>query len=153
MEYQKERIDLEPGDLTALVIRALVRLIFGDVSVVKDVSDVSKVTPLETSRITEATRKVAEDMEADIDPDFINSRRVGRVLGKMRIKKGDKSTAKGWQIITSDLKRLAASYGVLLPGDVSTNEGDTPPVNVTNGTNVTNVTDTIKVPAVTMNHR
>ena len=45
-------------------------------------------------------------MEADIDPDFINSRRVGRVPGKMRVKKGDKNTAKGWQIVTSDLRTV-----------------------------------------------
>lgn len=140
VDYQRERIDLEPSDLTGLVIRALARLILGDVRDVKDVCDVPKVTLLETSRITEAVRKVAEDLESDIDPDFINSRRVGRVLGKMRFKKGDKNTAKGWQISTSDLKRWAASYGVTLPGDVSSEETDTLPVNVTNVTNVINVT-------------
>ena len=56
VDYQSERIDLEPGNLTALVIRALVRLVFGDVGDVKDVCDVPKVIPLQTSQITETAR-------------------------------------------------------------------------------------------------
>ena len=145
VDYQSERIDLEPGDLTALVIRALVQLVFNDVSDVGDVSDVSKVTPLETSRITEAARKVAEDLETDIDPDYITSRRVGRVLGKMRVKKGDKTTARGWQIVTSDLKRWAASYGVPLVGDASSENVTPLSTNVINVSNVTNVIATAEL--------
>jgi hypothetical protein len=139
VNYQNERIDLEPGDLTALVIRALARLVFGGVSDVKDVCDVPKVTPLETAQITEATRKAAEDLEADINLDYINSRRVGRVLSKMRFKKGDKNTAKGWQIAASDLQRWAASYGVTLLADVPTESTAILPTNVTTVMTVTNV--------------
>ena len=145
MNYQRERVDLEPSDLTALVIRALVRIILGDVGDVSDVSDVSKVTLLETAQITEAVIQEARETEADIEPDYITSRRVGRVLSKMRFKKNDKNTAKGWQIATSDLRRWAASYGVILPDDVSLENATTLPGNVTNATNVTNVTETAKL--------
>ncbi len=82
--YREEQPNLETGDLMALVIRALcecaVNAVSGDSAV--------KSFTVETKAVTEKTVAVVEDTEADINVERITSRRVGRVLNKMRLEKG-----------------------------------------------------------------
>ena len=93
---------------------------------------------LYTSDITEALVQIAKDDEVDIDIDTITTRRVGRLLGKLRFGK-IRSNHKGlrqWVVTPSDLRRLAISYGLITP----INElPDTPKVNAVNGLNGPNV--------------
>lgn len=114
MDYQSERIDLEPGDLTALVIRALCRYAVNADSAVS--LETSKKFTFKTAQIVEVVKEIAEETEADIDPDYITSRRVGRALGKMRLKPDRDSQKKGWVITQSEIERWAASYGVPFGG-------------------------------------
>jgi len=78
--------------------------------------------------------KVAEESEADIDSERITARRIGRTLGKLRLqdfRKGGAGT-RYWQLKVNELVRLATSYSVSLPVNL------TQFINVTNVTNVTN---------------
>jgi hypothetical protein len=112
-----------------LVIRGLCRYADNAVCAVKGES-VREIT-FKTSQIAEVTKAVAEELEADLDLDHITARRVGRVLGKMRLKPDRDGKLKGWRVALSDLERWAASYGV--PFDLS--RESTPPPNGTNETN------------------
>jgi hypothetical protein len=127
--YQSERIDLEPGDLTALVVRALCHYAITAVDAVN--GEIPERFTFKTSQIVEETKILAEEIEADIDAESINSRRVGRVLGKMRLKPDRDSKKKGWCITRSEIERWAISYGVPFQNANDT----TPPLNGTNETN------------------
>jgi hypothetical protein len=111
--YQSERIDLEPGDLTALVIRGLCRYATHAVSAVN--RETPKTITFKTKQIVEITSAISSEIEADINPEFITSRSVGRVLGKMRLKPDRTAKSKGWAISYSDLAQWAKSYGLPWP--------------------------------------
>jgi hypothetical protein len=84
-----------------------------------------------TAQISAAAQAIAENVEADIDIESITSRKVGRLLGKLRLHK-TREAGKGtrqWQITLQELERWATVYGVHLP------------VEITRQTNVTHVTD------------
>jgi hypothetical protein len=51
----------------------------------------------------------------DIDPASITSRRVGRVLGQLRLKKDADTSQRAWKTTCSELARLAVSFGVVSP--------------------------------------
>ena len=145
VNYQTERPDLETSDLTALVIRGLMACVAGvirgsDVSDVSDIGDInresshSSIFTFKTSRITDMTRLVAETMESDVSDDYINSRRVGRALGKMRLEK-DREGGKGtrqWKVPLWELERWGLTYGIPLADYIDTLSG-----NVTVVTDVT----------------
>jgi hypothetical protein len=145
MDYQRERPELEVSDLTALVIRALVQLAARDISDISAISDITQETHslhFETSKVTDAAVKIAQDNELDIDPDYITSRRVGRILGKMRLRK-EREAGKGtrkWALSLRDLHRWTLSYAIPIPGDDAHKLPEPLLHNVTTVTNVTNVT-------------
>lgn len=59
---------------------------------------------------------MVEDLELDFNLEAINTRRVGRALGKMRFRKSRDSKSKGWLVRLADLQRLAIfSYGTKFP--------------------------------------
>jgi hypothetical protein len=144
LDYQKERPELETDDFTALVIRGLKRTVENqlgyDISDACDVSDTNKVTPctffFKTKEITETTKTVAAEMEADIKQEDITSNKIGRTLGAMRFKKGRESGSgrRGWTIDLNDLNRWLKTYNII--------EADTPSLSVTNVNDVTNVMKT-----------
>jgi hypothetical protein len=145
MDYQKERPDFEVSDLTVLVIRALIQLAVRDISDISAVSDVNRESlslHFETSMVTDTAVKIAQNEELDIDPESITSRRVGRVLGKMRLKK-EREAGKGtrrWALTLKDLRRWALSYAIPMSDD-DVNIATIPiQLNVTDGLNVANVT-------------
>ncbi|KPL80848.1 hypothetical protein ADN00_01275 [Ornatilinea apprima] len=128
---QEETAEQQSGDIVLLVLQGLCKLA-SDKSDIKDNSDIhSAAWTFTTSQITEAAQQVAEQIEADIDPEKITSRKVGRLLGKLRLRKareGGKGT-RMWQVTLSDLKRWAAVYNIQLP------------TGIIQDNNVTHVTD------------
>jgi hypothetical protein len=109
------------SDLTALAIRALGKVIGskimkeGEVSEVSEVSEVYRVKQfILTAELTTAAQAIINDSELDIDADHVNSRRIGRVLGKMRLTKArqPQSGKSGWMVSLADLARWALSYGL-----------------------------------------
>jgi len=130
--YQQEETgDLQSSDLTLLILQGLCKLA-ADKSDIKDMSDIL-VTPwtFSTAQISAAAQSIAENVEADIDLESITSRKVGRLLGKLRLRK-TREAGKGtrqWQITLQELERWATVYGIHLP------------VEITRQTNVTHVTD------------
>lgn len=131
--YQSERPELESSDLSILIIKALWSCVTGSVSSISSISSINlgdqKSVTLATKNITKAVRKIAEDTEADIDVERITSRRVGRTLGKMRLKSDPNTKVRGWIVTADDLQRLGVAYGL------------TPLfTNATNATNASNAT-------------
>lgn len=130
--YQEERVDLEIGDLTAIIIRAVCRYAVNAISAVSKES-IQKAFTFKTSEITQAAKEVVEEIEADMDPDSVTSRRVGRVLGKMRLRAERTSKAKGWHISAADLVGWLVAYGLPIPEELEQTQVDTHYVNGTNG--------------------
>ena len=119
--YQQERPNVEAADLTSLVIRAMgmiIGRIFRTELVVSEVNTLSEVYKkrqfILTTTITHASQALAEVLELDINPDSLTTRRIGRVLGKMRLSKSRQvGTGKsGWMISLSDVDRWAGSHGL-----------------------------------------
>jgi len=114
---QEESADQQSGDIVLLVLQGLCKLA-GDKSDIKDNSDIHLAGwTFTTSQISEAAQHIAEQTEADIDTEKITSRKVGRLLGKLRLRKA-REAGKGtrmWQITLADLKRWAAVYNIQLP--------------------------------------
>jgi hypothetical protein len=130
--YQEERVDLEIGDLTAVVIRALCRYADkADCAVNAETSERS--FSFKTATITKEAKEVVDEIEADMDPDAVTSRRVGRVLGKMRLKPDRTSKAKGWRMSEGDLLGWLVAYGLPIPEALQQREPDTLNVNGTDG--------------------
>jgi hypothetical protein len=133
---QEETSDLQSSDLTLLVLQAMCKLAAAK-SDIKDKSDVAASTwTFSTFQINEAAQAVAENTEADIDKESITSRKVGRLLGKLRLRK-TREAGKGtrqWQITLAELERWARVYGIHLP------------VELTQETNVTDVTNDLTSP-------
>jgi len=142
VSYQDERPDLELSDLTALVIRALCHCA---ISAINAISAISKETPpcwdFKTAQIKEAAIEIAKDEDGDIE--YVNnSRRIGRVLGSMRLGKVPRPGGKGsrtWRVTLNDLGRWTTTYGLKLPDELQSTPHFT---NGTNGINGTNGTDT-----------
>jgi len=133
--YQAERAELEVGDLTALVIRALCRY------AVRDVGDVANGTPdksfsFGTSAITKVAKDLAEEIEADIDPESVTSRRVGRMLGKMRLRSDRTNARRGWKMTLGDLLGWLTAYGIEPPDNFANMQTTRPFSNVTTDTDV-----------------
>ncbi|MBA4376288.1 MAG: hypothetical protein C0401_08980 [Anaerolinea sp.] len=130
--YQQDEIgDLQSSDLTLLVLQGMCKLAAAK-SDIKDNSDVATSTwVFSTSQISEAAQTVAENTEADVDKESITSRKVGRLLGKLRLRKA-REAGKGtrqWQINLTELERWASVYGIHLP------------IELAQKTNVTDVTN------------
>ena len=127
---QEETAEQQSGDLTLLILQGLCKLA-ADKSDIKDNSDIRTAWTFSTSQISEAVQAIAENTEADIEMDSITSRKVGRLLGKLRLRKA-REAGKGtrqWQITLNELERWSAVYGIHLP------------VEIARQTHVTHVTD------------
>ena len=140
--YQQEETgELQSSDLTLLVLQAMYKLASAK-SDIKDKSDIATSTwTFSTSQISEAAQAVAENTEADVDKESITSRKVGRLLGKLRLRK-TREAGKGtrqWQITLTELERWTKVYGIHLPTELVqkytvtnvtdglTSQDDTPP--------------------------
>ena len=75
-----------------------------------------------TEQIVLIARAVAK--REDGDPGRITDRRVGRVLGRMRLQKAPRPGGKGsrrWRVTLGDLQRWTAAYGLILPAPPAAN--------------------------------
>lgn len=128
---QEETADQQSGDLTLLILQGLCKLA-ADKSDIKDNSDIRTTAwTFSTSQISEAVKVIAENTEADIELDSITARKVGRLLGKLRLRK-TREAGKGtrqWQITLNELERWSVVYGIHMPTEIA------------HQTNVTHVTD------------
>lgn len=149
VDYQQERPNLELSDYTALTIRALCRLIANKISAPFDISDIHDVSDIKrkmgtgefiflTKDITNLAHKVINDNELDLDTEKVTSRRIGHVLGKMRLAKEREpgTGARGWKVTLDDLERWTTAYGMSLFQELGI-----PDLNVTDVIGVTNVTE------------
>jgi len=134
--YQEERVDLEVGDLTGVVIRALCRYAVTAVRAV-NVETLTESFSFGTSAIAKLAKELAEEIEADIDPESITARRVGRVLGKMRLRADRTAKRKGWRITVGDILGWLTAYGIEPPEEFANLQTAPLPINGIVGTNGT----------------
>jgi hypothetical protein len=108
------RAELEVGDLTSLVIHALCRYAVSTGSAVSR-ETLGQSFTFSTGAITQLAKDLADEIEADLDLETITARRVGRVLGKMRLRPDRTARAKGWKMTFGDLLGSLTAYGIELP--------------------------------------
>jgi hypothetical protein len=114
--YQRERSDLESGDLTTLVIQALCAY---TISAINGEAPSAWEWVLTTQEITHIAQLITR--VNDGDPDCITNRRVGRVLGRMRLEKTHRPGGQGshrWRVTLGGLERWTAAYGLPLPSSL-----------------------------------
>jgi hypothetical protein len=113
--YQEERPELETGDMTALVVRALAAVCAAGPA---DQPEAETGWILATSEVAAAAKRIAAEADSLIPADRIDARRVGMALNKMRIRKPPRPGGKGprkWEITLGVLKRRSLAYGIALP--------------------------------------
>jgi len=122
--HQEEGKEIQSGDLTNLLIQSLCKLAdarLSDNSDMKDNNDISNIRfTLTTQQISEATVSFAENSEADVDKESISSRRIGRLLGKLRFQKSRES-GKGtrqWIVTLKELSHWAGVYNLEIPSEL-----------------------------------
>ncbi len=133
-DYQSEKKDVETSDLTSLVIRSLCHCAIGAISA--NGQETPHQFIFTSQEIAEAAKQIAEQMESSENPDTITTKRVGRILGQMRLQKAPRPGGKGsrrWKITINELHRWTQTYNVELPTPLDTHG--------TNGTNGTDGTD------------
>jgi hypothetical protein len=117
LAYQKERPDLEPANLTALVVRTLLECTSGS-SGFSGSSGSSKARQqwtLKTSLIKDTAVALVEKDALDIDPKYINSIRIGKVLQRLRMTKNPETSQRAWDFTQNDIFRLGISFGLIAP--------------------------------------
>lgn len=121
LRYQHERRELEKGDMTSLVLRAILECIvpqFGEEIDVQQLRASGKIQRLKTDVITETAKRLVVVEELDFDLEQITVRSVGRMLGKLRFgstKIGTNSKSRGWEISVHDLEGLLRSFSLINP--------------------------------------
>lgn len=125
-DYQNERPELETSDFTVLVIRALLDCVVANVTNVANVANEKEATPKvwewTTAQVAEAAAQIAKDSEGDIDPERLNSQRVGHILRKMRLTKPPRprgQKARIWRVTADELIRWAMAYGLPVPDELA----------------------------------
>jgi hypothetical protein len=117
--YQDERPDLEPPDLTAWVIQALCHYATHATSAtMQGGSQPVEGWEFPTKEIKQSLVVILQDEETGIDTTTLSTDRIGRILGKLRLKKKPRKTANGprqWQLTREELRRGLISYGMPLP--------------------------------------
>jgi hypothetical protein len=120
--YQSERPELETTDLTVLTLRALCHC------AITSMRAISVETPSilsTTADVRAAVERIAEEDEMDISwmgDASRQSKRIGRVLGRLRLKKASRPGGKGsrqWRYSISDLRALLRSYGLSVPTELN----------------------------------
>ena len=113
--HTEEQPTLQTGDLTHLVIRALLSCAISANNADSAINNTEWFFP--TSQVTAMVIKISNAEEADIDTDSITSRKVGLILGKLRFeaKRPNGSKPRGWLIARGGLERLCISYGIQPP--------------------------------------
>jgi len=89
--------------LTDVVLQALCR-IASSVTLVSDVTVVTSNLEVSTSDIVVAVRAVAAELDADLEYEALEGRRIGRILGELRFQPWRTNKSRGWSI---DVQLLA----------------------------------------------
>lgn len=110
-DYQVERAKFESTDLTRLVVSA--------VSAIFAVSAVLPETltrkDLSTAEITTKAKEIAGEDEAGLDPETVNSKKVGWVLKRLRLDKAGREEGKKarlWRVKTADVEKWRTVYSL-----------------------------------------
>jgi len=131
--YQREKADFEVPDTTRLVVLAVAEL--ADVLTLADSSDVSErggeqVVRFTASDVAERVNRLAREEElVSDDGEFTNARRVGRLLDRLRVRRGPRSDRKGSrtrEITRLDALRLLRAYGAAGDKDEPDEPADDP---------------------------
>ena len=149
--YQRERPNVETSDETLIVIRALmvgatyaITAIYAMslenprpsrfTSILEDMSaspdELLEHDPppppthfnLTTAEIVQISRALAENAEADLQPEHFTPRRVGRILSRLRLARIPRPTGRGsriWRVTREALLRFSVTYGVPLSAELS----------------------------------
>jgi len=130
LAYQGERREIESVDFTPLIIRSLQELIEsrGDVLTLSDVFMENTPLLFLTKEITEVAKRIAEDEELGIDPDTLNSRRIGWILKRLRFvhRRQNKTGQKGWIVTWLELQKYLIAFNLPLPEKTSLNVKTSP---------------------------
>jgi hypothetical protein len=128
-QYQTERSDLEAGDLTVLVIRALcvwtARAIIEAIRHSGEAPSSFVVTTDEVVAFAQALTKKDEG-----DPASITHWHIGRVLGRMRLAKAPRPGGQGrrrWKVTLRELERWTMAYDLPLPAILAPEGSADPP--------------------------
>jgi len=123
LNYQGERDDMEQTDLTRLVIRALKVCLdlVGDVLTLCDVSLEDRPHFIKTRTIADSAKEIAEADELAIDSDKINSKRIGWVLLRLRIRKSREpgTGQKGWKLSRLELEKFLLAFNISSQNNVT----------------------------------
>jgi hypothetical protein len=137
--HREERPGADEGDWTGDTICALLELLAGrDVRDIRDVGDItSEAIDIGAEHVVEQLKLRASDL--DTDATWATSRRVGRLLGRLRYRQAPgRSKGRRWHIPREMTVAVARSYGLLNLG--ARTDGDAPSLpNVPAVPNVPNV--------------
>jgi hypothetical protein len=152
--YQQERPNVEAADIgdlcrpTTLVIRAMGLILGKMIREEGGIGGVGGIGGIVTKRyfvltktITSAAQAITEVQELDIDLDFVNSRRLGHIIKKLRLihTKQPRTGNRGWMISLEELFRWSKSYGLDIE-EITGIPQLTQYMNATNATNAANAT-------------
>ncbi len=117
-EYQKEKGEFETDDVTALIIRSLMRCVEREVVKLGDVSEGQKGGTkhfIPTYVIEAEVGCLVDDDEMDINGDDITSRKIGRKLSQMRFKKHREGGTgrSGYKVSRDEVMQSARSLGLI----------------------------------------
>lgn len=102
------------GDLSPLIIRALLQYTKTSISSISSIRSQRKYWFIETAEITRVARLIAQE-EANINPERITSKRVGRVLARLHLKRAPDTSTRAWLVGPPELEQLATFLLSLTP--------------------------------------
>lgn len=143
IDYQNNRPELELADTTRVTIQALVACAIRAIKANSANKNV-KLVNVKVQDVTQAIINLIEEDDIDLMPAYITSRKIGKILAKLRFPEAPRVNGKGSRMRSIDLKdlaELAKSYNVefddLVPFIV-VDSNESLPNNGTNGINGTN---------------
>jgi hypothetical protein len=125
-DYQQERVGMEGANVARVAVRALLVMLNEH----PDLGTEEKPLVFTASELAERMNALAGDGEATPtatsgkfhmtatngppkdDEEFTNSRKVGRLLGQLRLQRPVRGRQRGWSATRADIERLARAYGV-----------------------------------------
>ena len=141
--YQNQRIILEYPDLSLAVIQALVACAINAIKA-NNAIERKGYFEVRTPDLVKEIKNIVLEQDLDIDPEKIQSRHVGRVLGRFRFEKMSRPGGIGsrmWKINIQHLVQLSLSYNILVPKGIVCDKDISLGVCQDNGTNGTNGSD------------
>jgi len=136
--YQQEKPEFEVSDFTSLVIHAIFEC--ANNTICSKSANHFQFSNIELSAldITKSAKNISINDEWDIDIDYINTRRVGRVMSSLRFKYAPRPGGSGSRrriVKIHDLERLSKSYGIPLPQSLAKFINTTFEPQIINGSN------------------